>query len=212
MFDRGKYQKKNDKGCLIVHPNIYNNIAQQIVEEYGFVEENPEFWDRGAMSGMTEKVYDRQGFDIRARRISKQKYVIELKRDEYPLYYKYRVTMSQQYLGKGTVLVRYGSERGHFTAPYGTAFQQLGLPYLQDTVEFHKYTVLKELCVTCIEIADAQEQQRILEVKSGKRPPDVEYAVEGVTAPAFGSAGGAIQYYHDSSIKKMLGTILEVVE
>jgi hypothetical protein len=33
-----------------------------------------------------------------------------------------------------------------------------------------------------------------------------------ITAPAFGTSGGAIQYYHDLCIMEMLGTILERIE
>lgn len=165
----------------------------------------------GSIYQCGEKVADRQGFDIRARRIDKQKYFIESKKSEYPVCYKHRIALSQQYLGKGTKLVRYGSETGHYTTLNGTEFNQLGLPYVQDTVEFHKYEVLKDVPVICIEVIDTQEQQRILDIKNGKIQPDIQNAVEGIVAPAFGSWGGAVQYYHDMRIKDLLGIVLEKI-
>ncbi|MCM1568545.1 MAG: TNT domain-containing protein [Roseburia sp.] len=212
MFNVEKYQKRNDKGELIEHEYVFNDVAQLIVAEYKIGVANPEFWDKGSIYHIGESVADRQGFDIRAKRLDKQKYIIELEKGKYPLCYKYRVTVSQQYLGKGAELVRYGSERGHFTALSGTEFNKLGLPYVQDSVEFHRYKVLKNIPVMCFEVIDDKEQQRILDIKDGKEQPKVQYAVEGITAPAFGTLGGAIQYYHDICIMEMLGTILEKIE
>ncbi len=211
MFNIEKYRKRNDKGKIIKHTNVFNDIAQQIAGKYKINETSPEFWDKGSVDDAGENVADRQGFDIRAKRIGKQKYIIELKKDNYPLHYKYRITISQQYLGKGTELVRYGAETGHFTSLSGTKFEQLGLPYIQDTVEFHRYKVLKDIPVKCIEVIDIEEQKRIKDVINGKEKPDLQNAVEGITAPAFGSKGGAIQYYHDMRIKDMLGIILEKI-
>lgn len=213
MFDIRKYQKRNDKGKLIEHEYIFNDDARQIAEKYNIDAANPEFWDKGSIDDhIGECVADRQGFDIRAKRIDKQKYIIESEKDKYPTCYKYRVTVSQQYLGKGAELVRYGSEMGHFTALSGTEFEQLGLPYTQDSVEFHRYKVLEDMPVKCIAVIDDEEQQRLSDVKTGKEKPKDQYAVEGITAPAFGTSGGAIQYYHDLCIMEMLGTILERIE
>ena len=212
MINVRKYQKRNDKGKLIEQEYVFNDIAQKIATKYKIGVANPKFWDKGSVYHIRESVADRQGFDIRAKRIDKQKYIIELEKDKYPLCYKYRITVSQQYLGKGAELVRYGSERGHFTTLSGTEFDQLGLPFIQDSVEFHRYKVLKDIPVKCFKVIDDKEQQRLLDVKNGKERPKVQYAVEGLAAPAFGTLGGAVQYYHDMCIMDMLGTVLEKIE
>lgn len=213
MFRAGLYQKRNDKGEIIRHNNVYNNIAQQIVDEFGLYEKDELFWILGSVFKSKYLLCaDKQGFDIRAKKVGKQKYIIEIDKGKYPTCYKYRVTISQQYLGKGTELIRYGSPKGHYTALNGTKFEQLGLPYQQDTVEFHKYRVLLDIPVTCVEVNNFEEQQRLSEIWNGTRFPNRDSAVEGLVAPAFGSDGGAIQYYHDMQICDMLGTVLEIIQ
>ena len=82
-------------------------------------------------------------------------------------------------LPKGTLLLRYGSERGHFTAPLHTPYETLGLPYVRETVEYHEYRVVADgLKVFCI-------------VKRGR------------VAPMFDSAGGGVQYLHPNSIREL---------
>lgn len=85
--------------------------------------------------------------------------------------YKIRVL-----LPKGCRLIRYGSEDGHFTAPDGEDYESLSLPYVRETVEFHRYSV----------IADNVEVFCFVD--------------KGITAPGFGSPGGGIQFYHSKSI------------
>lgn len=91
-------------------------------------------------------------------------------------------------LKHGARLIRYGSEMGSYTAPHGSQYYQLGLPWEQDTIEFHEYIVTAdEIHVKCV-------------VRRGK------------VAPAFDSPGGAIQYIHPNSIlleikQKKLGRI-----
>lgn len=82
-------------------------------------------------------------------------------------------------LPKGTHLIRYGSEKGVFTAPKNTPYDCLGLPYKRETIEFHEYEV----------IADS--------IKVFCR------AIRGKVAPMFDSAGGAVQYLHANSIFKL---------
>ncbi|ADL36415.1 hypothetical protein bpr_IV050 (plasmid) [Butyrivibrio proteoclasticus B316] len=83
-------------------------------------------------------------------------------------------------LPKGTIVVRYGSNKGYFTAPLGTAFELLGLPYEKSTCEYHQYKVVADgIHVKCV-------------VKRGK------------VRAAFNSCGGAIQYYHEQSIANEL--------
>ena len=84
-------------------------------------------------------------------------------------------------LPRGTELIRYGSARGSFTAPKGTLYEELGLPYVKQTVEFHEYTVVADsVTVLC-------------KVKRGR------------VAPMFDSEGGGIQYLHPSSIQELIG-------
>lgn len=94
---------------------------------------------------------------------------------------KYKMKIILPY---GSMLIRYGSETGNFTAPKGTKYEELALPYIKDTVEYNEYRVIaKGIKVICV----------------------VE---KGIVAPGFGSSGGAIQYLHPmsmlDSIKKNL--------
>lgn len=84
-------------------------------------------------------------------------------------------------LPRGTQLIRYGSSRGRFTAPKGTPFEALGLPYVKETIEFHEYTVVADsIKVFC----------------TVKR---------GAVAPMFDSAGGGVQYLHPGSMLELTG-------
>lgn len=80
-------------------------------------------------------------------------------------------------LPRDTIIIRYGSEDGSYTAPEGSEYEELGLPYIKEEVQFHKYKVkVDSITVYC-------------KVDKGK------------VAPIFDSPGGAIQYYHkDQSI------------
>lgn len=83
-------------------------------------------------------------------------------------------------LPKGTLLLRYGSETGHFTAPLHTPYETLGLPWLRETVEYHEYRVVVDgLRVLCL-------------VKRGR------------VAPMFDSPGGGVQYLHPNSIRALI--------
>lgn len=78
----------------------------------------------------------------------------------------------------GTIIIRYGNETGRFSAPMGTKYEDLALPYLKDTVEYNEYKVIaRTIKVRCI-------------VDSGK------------VAPGFGSDGGAVQYLHPITIRQ----------
>ena len=85
--------------------------------------------------------------------------------------YKMRCILKQ-----GTHLIRYGSEMGSYTAPLGSQYCELGLPWEQQTAEYHEDIVIAdEIHVKCI-------------------------VLRGKVAPAFDSPGGAIQYIHPNSI------------
>lgn len=79
-------------------------------------------------------------------------------------------------LPKGTRLVRYGNPMGSFTAPIGTLYEHLSLPWEIDTIEYHEYEVMVDG----------------LKVK------------EGIVAPGFDYPGGGIQYVHDTHLFKQL--------
>lgn len=86
---------------------------------------------------------------------------------------KYRI---RYVLPHGTHIIRYGHEGGSFTAPEGTRYDEISLPYIQDTCPFNEYVVVADgLEVTC----------------------EVD---KGIVAPNFETVGGGIQYKHDRSI------------
>lgn len=88
---------------------------------------------------------------------------------------KYKINITLPY---GSIIIRYGNEAGNFTAPQGTEYEKLALPYVKDTVEYNEYRVISaNLPITCI-------------VEKGK------------VAPGFDSAGGAIQYLHPITIRE----------
>ena len=76
---------------------------------------------------------------------------------------------------KGTIVCRYGFPGGFFTTDKGADYDQLGLPYIKETIEYHEYRVSEDLMVDC-------------------------YVTKGVVAPKFKSEGGAVQYMHRQSI------------
>lgn len=79
-------------------------------------------------------------------------------------------------LPKGTKLLRYGPETGRLTAPIGTPYELLGLPYKVESLQYHEYEV----------IADGVVVKAVV--------------TRGIVAPMFGSKGGGIQYLHEESI------------
>lgn len=88
----------------------------------------------------------------------------------------------------GTIIIRYGNETGRFSAPKGSKYEELALPYVKETVEYNEYKIIADgVKVVCI-------------VEKGK------------VAPGFESNGGAIQYMHPMSmIELMRNNILERV-
>ena len=73
-------------------------------------------------------------------------------------------------LKKGDLVCRYGAPGGSFTTEFGETYDKCGLPYDEDTVEYHVYRVMAE---------------------------DGIPVEKGVVAPIFDSPGGAVQYYHN---------------
>lgn len=147
------YLPRNDKGQLI------SGIRQVLRPEYavGFSQNKEPIIDWSFLS----KYADENGFDT--RNLEKNgRYIIDTQ------------------LPYGTVIIRYGSEMGRFSAPKGTDYSELALPYLQDTVEYNEYQVLaSKLFVRCI-------------------------VTKGRVAPGFDSNGGAIQYLHKHTIRNLV--------
>lgn len=83
-------------------------------------------------------------------------------------------------LPKGTVIIRFGSEFGQYTAPQNTRFEEVSLPYTIESIEYHEYRVIADgLRVECI-------------VDKGK------------VAPMFHQPGGGVQYRHPHAIRALI--------
>lgn len=82
----------------------------------------------------------------------------------------------QTVLPYGTIIIRFGNDMGHYTAPQGTDYEKLAMPYTEESMEYNEYKVIADnIHVSCV-------------VEKGK------------TAPGFDSDGGATQYYHSMTI------------
>ncbi len=82
-------------------------------------------------------------------------------------------------LPTGTHILRYGTEAGSHTAPAGTPYECLALPYVKETLEYNEYIV----------IADGVKV--LCQVK------------EGIVAPSLDSPGMVTQYKHSKSIERL---------
>lgn len=80
-------------------------------------------------------------------------------------------------LPRHTRLVRYGTEAGSYTAPLGTKYEELSLPYKKESVYYHEYEVIA----------------RAITVFAVRRGCFVD---RGRAAPGFDYPGGALQYFH----------------
>lgn len=91
----------------------------------------------------------------------------------------------------GTLLLRYGTPGGYFTAPKGTSYEELSLPYEKDSMEYNEYRVINK--------------SLLVEVCQGER---------GRAAPLFDQPGGGVQYYHgkDSVAELVRRKLLERIE
>ncbi|MFD0671934.1 TNT domain-containing protein [Cohnella sp. GCM10027633] len=76
-------------------------------------------------------------------------------------------------LEEGTLIDRYGNERGSYTSPLGTGYGERALPYVENSNAYHQYKVVKPI-------------------------DDVSM---GEIAPAFKQSGGGIQYELPNSIE-----------
>ena len=154
---------RNDKGKII------DGKKKLLKREYGL----GDFYSNGEPMvnwNLLSKYADNNGFD--KRNIEKNG--------------KYKIKMKLPY---GTIIIRYGNPTGRFSAPKGTKYEDLALPYVRETMEYNEYRVIADkISVVCI----------------------VE---KGLVAPGFGSKGGAIQYLHPISMKESIRTkLLEKVD
>lgn len=105
---------------------------------------------------------------------------IEGKRDERGFDISNGNTITHIQLPKGTHIIRYGPTSGSYTAPEGSLYSQLGLPYVRETCEYHVLEVIADsITVFCI-------------VDKGK------------VASIFDSPGGGIQYKHPKSLNQLM--------
>ena len=136
--------------------NLDGVRIQLLNPSYGFVDDNniPHInW-----GSETEKC-DSNGFDKQYRPIEGS--------DQY--------VITNYIIPKGTMICRYGFPGGFFTTLKGADYDQLGLPYVKETIEYHEYGVSEDLNVDC-------------------------YVTKGMVAPIFLSNGGAVQFMHKQSI------------
>ena len=79
----------------------------------------------------------------------------------------------------GRKVVRYGNDRGSFTTDPGTPYSLLSMPFEELSLPYHEYIVLGECEVLCI-------------------------VLKGRVAPGFLSEGGAVQYYHEHTMRESI--------
>ena len=151
-----KKERKNDKGMPLGKAKVLLKRAEYDTGKY-----SDDFTPIAKWVEYRPACSDEQGFDT-GNIEENGEYVMEV------------------FLPKGMHIIRYGTEEGRFTAPKGTSYEQLGLPYLQDTVEFHEY------------IVEADSVTVFCKVKRGK------------VAPIFDSPGGGIQFWHFDTIRTSL--------
>lgn len=148
------YEPRNYKGDIISTPYRLRS------KSYGTGEVNMDGRPKIDWGNHTPSFADSCGFDTR-RNYHNGRYFLVLT------------------LPHGTRLIRYGKETGRYTAPEGTPYEELSLPYHKDTVEFNTYVVSGGVKIVC-------------EVKFGR------------VAPAFGAVGGGVQYRHADTVRNLL--------
>ncbi len=150
---------------MVMEETCYNSSGKNISDvrillsddTYGYVDENniPHIdW------GKETEQCDKNGFDKDFRPIEgSEEYIIR-----------------NYILPKGTMICRYGSMGGLFTTTKGTEYENLSLPYVKETIEYHEFKVTEDLSVDC-------------------------YVSKGRVAPKFSSPGGAIQFMHRQPVR-----------
>lgn len=80
-------------------------------------------------------------------------------------------------LAVGTRILRYSKENGIYSAPLGTKYECLTLPYKIETIMYNEFEVLKPFSVTI-------------------QCPMGYHVTKGIVAKGFDVVGGGIQYKH----------------
>jgi hypothetical protein len=142
--------------------NVYNYLGESIIKyqpqllspEFGYINDNGILvinW------GNEDEVCDADGF-LKDNSLFTEGYVI-----------------TNYIIPKGERICRYGNSAGLFTTPQNSDYNNLALPYVKESIEYHEYIVSCDLKVDC-------------------------YVSKGIVAPKFLSDGGAVQYKHRQSI------------
>lgn len=144
---------------------VYNYLGEDITDtriqllddKYGYVDEaNIPHIDWGKE---TQKC-DKDGFDKEHRPLEgSEDYIIR-----------------NYIIPKGTIICRYGFLGGLFTTIKGSEYDDLALPYVKETIEYHEFKVTEDLIVECV-------------------------VTRGKVAPKFLSEGGAVQFMHKQPIR-----------
>ena len=159
----------NSKG-LVAMPDVTNYKGEKIkcVPEF----RKPEYWS-GKVDSFNRKI---PAWDLL---IDADEYGFDKRHVEPNGHWKMEVD-----LPKHTRLIRYGYENGFFTAPKGTRFEELSLPYKKESLYYHEYEVIADsIRVTC-------------------------YVDRGLAAPGFACPGGGIQYHHPYNMIKSINLSL----
>lgn len=96
-------------------------------------------------------------------------------------------------LPKKMRLIRYGTEMGHYTAPKGTEYEALSMPYIKESLFFHEYEV----------VADSTTVVAIFNNCTVDR---------GIAAPGFDLPGGGVQFFHKDAMRRLIrnGVLREI--
>ena len=132
---------------------MYNIDGQRITEPYQKASE--EFFKGDAPCWDLLKDADKDGFDIRED-------IVEV------------------ILPVGTKIIRFGFSSGSYTAPIGTDYEALSLPYKKESMPYHVYVVKASCSVKLCVVR------------------------KGIVASGFNSQGGAVQFKHPRTIMEEL--------
>ncbi|MCF0259360.1 MAG: TNT domain-containing protein [Erysipelotrichaceae bacterium] len=168
--EEGNRRGRNSKGEIITVPNQYRK---------------KKFYHKSSITGgrpVTE--WDQFAKDSTSQATHKQYSGFHLK-TKFPNGLPYQTKVLQP----GDLIIRYGFPGGNYTAPYKTRFEELSLPYKEESMPYNIYEVQHPVLVDLI-------------------------VQEGKAAPNFEHPGLGIQYYHDQSIitllrEKALGKVVK---
>jgi hypothetical protein len=147
---------KHYKGGLLLKVNCYGKRIKQL----DVVADNTFLNDKGQVNWNLLINADEHGFDLNGC-MENGKHI-----------------MPDYILPKGMRIIRYGGNQGNFTAPLGTPYEKLSLPFLQESRVYHEYVVNKSCKVVCV-------------------------VTKGYVAKGFSSEGGAIQFFHARKIYEL---------